>query len=162
MEGIFQESLGLGLGGKPVTIFGHEAFCRRENGAIAIALDASAFEDEREAALVFIGVQTVFKKPLIDEIILVGGELHAPSVELEIDERGICLAVSEGDETVISRPGVVDWADKEMHLCRQGLAEDGTDTSLIVGDNEKRLETGYGIDDVDIATLDLVHHVIPI
>ena len=84
---IFLETgFNLGLREGLVAMRRHEATGRCENGALAIALDRAAFEDEVEVGLVLALYTTGIIEMTIDGIIQIGLELLTPAVELEVEE----------------------------------------------------------------------------
>ena len=87
---IFLEAgFNLGLREGLVAMRRHETTGRCENGALAIALDRTAFEDEVEVGLVLALNDALVVEVLVDLIIQIGLELLTPAVELEVEKDDV-------------------------------------------------------------------------
>jgi hypothetical protein len=85
LEAGFNLSLREGL----VAMRRHEATRSGEDGALAIALDRAAFEDEVEVGLVLAHHTTGIIEMTVDLIIQIGLELLTPAVELEVEKDDV-------------------------------------------------------------------------
>ncbi len=77
-------------------------------------------------------------------VVEVGGELVAPTIELEIEEAGACLC-HEGEETMIASPGVVggthEITDMGQKTRGDALMEESLDAFGLRSNNEKEFVT---------------------
>ena len=95
MEEIFELSVDVILGERLVAVRGEEALGCRKNRSLAIALDASTFQDE--SRMVFQGSVegTLVIELEVDGIVFLPCELLAPTIKLEIEQ------VDRDDERVL-------------------------------------------------------------
>lgn len=103
-----------------------------EYGSASVALDASAFEHEVEMVFIMVAVaeesfRPLFPYGLVDLVVVVGGELHSPTVELEIEHQAMLLSIGTlfqaGNEGMVACPCVVGGATYLIiFICRQVAA----------------------------------------
>ncbi len=135
-----------------VTVRSQEALAGGEDSALAIALDAAAFEDK--ALMVLHGCIlecTLIVELQVDGIVFLPGKLLSPSVELEVEQvvgDDIVVMFSLGDyrdRSMVACPCVVTVYFVEadtLHLSwRQPSGERSSGALQERSDNEQMLET---------------------
>ena len=161
-EGLFQILFDAHLRPLAVAVGREQAFACGEQGAGAVAFECAPLDYEVEP--VFIpGPEPVLPvERRGDEVVVVGGKLESPPVELEVVDAGLAVA-QEGDATVVASPRVVGGALGEGH--RIGVDHPLQQLLYLLGvrrDNQQMLAFGNLTGEVDVAGRHFVEHVGPV
>ena len=106
-EHLLQVFLNLLLSHRLIAMGGHQAACRRKDGAASVALNRAALEHEVQLADIFPTNHAIVIQPTIDGIVKLRRELITPAVEPEVEQSHSPTLVRQGDETMIAGPSVV-------------------------------------------------------
>lgn len=113
-----------------------------EDSTLTIALDAAALEDKVLIVNVVAVDEVVGMDKAIDGIVVVGRELVAPAIELEIKEFVLAI-LHDGDKAVVASPGIVDGTllegDITESFLRQLFVEQGRERGAVGTSDEERL-----------------------
>ena len=85
----------------------HQTLLCGEYGAVSVALDASSFEHKVQMVLVGTLYGSLLHECAADAVVLFGGELHSPSVELEVQQAALAIGLQQRDEPMVACPSVV-------------------------------------------------------
>ena len=136
-----------------------------QDGTLAVAFDGAPFEHEAQMVPVVAPHHLRGKEAAIDLVVVVGGKLHAPAVETEVQQFGTLFAHT-GDEAMVARPRVVGGAfhpqDILQHVCRQLLREQFLYRLLFRSDDEQLFAAGNLISHAHIALRHLRQQVAPV
>lgn len=170
-----------------ITIGGEETFAGSQQRALAIAFNATTFEDEIKMRLIeamkppsispyrgeeFIstcnctGRRALICKSLIDSVIKLGRELITPPVELEVEEAGASLS-DEREEAVVTRPGVIgrtlEITDLRQQARGNALMQQGFDAIGLRRHDEQELIMHQDLEgDADITIVNLSENGRPV
>ena len=78
-----------------------------EQGTFSVAFNGTAFEHEVAAVDVVAVKYAGLEQMTVDEVVLMGGKLHAPAVEAEVEQLRVGVFFLQGDESMVAGPGVV-------------------------------------------------------
>ena len=140
-----------------------EAAVRGQQSTFAIRLQCSSFEDEGEAIVQgnSFGEQAQGVEPSRDEVVVMGGKLHAPAVEGEVGYHRTAVG-EEGNASVVARPCIVRGQLEAVEPVVQ-LGRQQAEHPLAIGANDYQpLVAEYGGGYADEAGFHLVEHIRPV
>ncbi len=132
-----------------------------QQGAGTVGIDRAAFQGERNAADIGLGVEHAGAVQHADQLVVEAGvELAAPAGETEVQQLEAAIGALEGDRAGVAQPGVVVGGGDEMHALHvhavRAQAHFRIGLDVIVGHaDQHRLEAGDGADQRDVGFLDL-------
>ena len=165
MKEILELQLDVLLGEGLVAMGGQETLAGGEDGSLAVALDAAAFEYEA-----FVVLQCCVERPLVvqlkvDGIVLLPVEFLSPAIELEVeqmdgdDETVVLVLGNQRDGAMVASPCVVavDFIELDAaHLSvGKSLCEHLPCAFYDGGDHKQTFKTGDGLCQLQIRVGDL-------
>lgn len=144
VEGVFD----IGQGHVRVSVWIGEAGAGGQDGAVPIAFDAAAFKDKVDMAQVGGAKNTMVPELAGDEVVEIGAELAAPSIELEVEQDRM-VVFADGNGTEVASPRVVggDGGKGDPVQAGLGLVEEPACFVRGVGDeDDASMVAGVGND----------------
>ena len=160
---IEQTLLNFGLFHRLVAMWGKQTLACCEDCSLAVALNGAAFKYKACTVLVLTLYNTGIIQLTVYGIVKCSLKLASPAIEAEVYiVRHI--AAEQGDESVVTRPGVIGIALKECYVrCWYFIGlQQCAYLFNIRGYNEQMLACTDGGSELHIAGFNLVQHIMPV